>query len=294
MKIGYFADGEWGHRAFKKIIKDESLSIEFICVRNNTNDQTFKRYSKYYNVDYLSDKNINSSHFLNKVKKYNCDLFVSMSFNQIFKYEIINIPRLKSINCHAGNLPFYRGRNVLNWVLINDEKQFGITVHYIDEGIDTGDIITQKTYSISDKDNYQTLLEKSYDKCPQLLYQSIKSIQENKVSRIEQSSVHATGFYCSRRKKGDEKIDWNNPSREIFNFVRAICKPGPQARSFHDGNEIKINKAELISSAPSYIGIPGTVLQVDNNQILIKTQDSFIRIVEWTALFKVKTGIRLN
>jgi methionyl-tRNA formyltransferase len=64
-----------------------------------------------------------------------------MSFNQIFKSEIINLPRLKTINCHAGKLPFYRSRNILNWVLINDEKEFGITVHYVDEGIDTGDII---------------------------------------------------------------------------------------------------------------------------------------------------------
>ena len=96
------------------------------------------------------------------------------------------------------------------------------------------------------------------------------------------------GLIAPEEKKGDEIIDWDKTSREIFNFVRAICNPGPQARSFYDGNEIKINKAELVPNAPSYIGIPGTILQVDNNQILVKTQDSFIRIVEWTALFKVK------
>ena len=62
--------------------------------------------------------------FFNLVKKYNCDIFISMSFNQIFKKKIINLPRYKTINCHAGNLPFYRGRNILNWVLINDEKIF--------------------------------------------------------------------------------------------------------------------------------------------------------------------------
>ena len=64
-----------------------------------------------------------------------------MSFNQILKKKIINLPHLKTINCHAGKLPFYRGRNVLNRVLINDENEFGITIHYIDEGIDTGDIV---------------------------------------------------------------------------------------------------------------------------------------------------------
>jgi methionyl-tRNA formyltransferase len=96
---------------------------------------------KKYNIDYLKYENINSKNFIERIKTYFCDLFVSMSFNQIFKDEIINLTPLRIINCHAGKLPFYRGRNILNWVLINDEKEFGITVHYVDEGIDTGDFI---------------------------------------------------------------------------------------------------------------------------------------------------------
>ena len=96
-----------------------------------------------------------------------------MSFNQIFKNNLINLPPLKIINCHAGKLPFYRGRNVLNWVLINDENEFGITVHFIDEGIDTGDIILQKTFKIDDTDDYQTLLSRAYKECGSILYDSI-------------------------------------------------------------------------------------------------------------------------
>jgi methionyl-tRNA formyltransferase len=115
--------------AFEKLIRDNSIKIGFICVRYDTKDKTLKNYCEKYNIDYLKHKNINSDEFLEKIKRYNCDLFVSMSFNQIFKKEIINISRLKTINCHAGKLPFYRGRNILNWVLINDEKEFGITVH---------------------------------------------------------------------------------------------------------------------------------------------------------------------
>ena len=75
-----------------------------------------------------------------------------MSFDQIFKNEIINAINNNIINCHAGKLPFYRGRNILNWVLINDEKKFGITVHYIDEKIDCGDIILQRLFKITDQD----------------------------------------------------------------------------------------------------------------------------------------------
>ena len=69
------------------------------------------------------------------------------------------MPKYGAINCHAGKLPDYRGRNILNWALINDEKEFGITVHFIDEGIDTGDIILQESFEIKDSDNYKSLLD---------------------------------------------------------------------------------------------------------------------------------------
>jgi len=139
--IGYFADGPWAHRAFKKLIEDETIEIAFICVRYDTKDLILQNLGQTYDIDVLSAPNVNAPAFIALLRQYNADLFVSMSFNQIFKHEIIHLPSMKTINCHAGKLPFYRGRNILNWVLINDEKEFGITVHYVDEGIDTGDII---------------------------------------------------------------------------------------------------------------------------------------------------------
>ena len=235
MKIGYFADGKWGHNAFEKLISDKSISIPFICVRNNTTDQTFKSYCKDYKIDYLKHRNVNSRDFLNIINEYHCDFFVSMSFNQIFKSEIINLPSIilsiaTQVNCH-----FTGGRNVLNWVLINDEKEFGITVHYVDEEIDNGDIIIQRTFPITDKDNYSSLLEKSYKYCPELLYKAVKKIQNKKVEPIDQKSIHKFGSSIahSRRRPGDEIImNWNQTSREIFNFIRALCNPGPKATSF--------------------------------------------------------------
>ena len=294
MKIGYFADGKWGHNAFEKLISDKSISIPFICVRNKTMDQTFKRYCNDYKIDYLKHKNVNSRDFLNIIKEYHCDLFVSMSFNQIFKSEIISLPKHNIINCHAGKLPFYRGRNVLNWVLINDEKEFGITVHYVDKEIDNGDIIIQRTFPITDKDNYSSLLEKSYKYCPELLYKAVKKIQNKKVEPINQKSIHKFGFYCTRRRPGDEIINWNQTSREIFNFIRALCDPGPRATTFLNGVELKIDKAEFISNAPSYVDIPGTILKVNDNEAIVKTLDSYIKLVDWKSDIPIKIGSRFK
>ena len=173
-----------------------------------------------------------------------------MSFNQIFRKDIINLTPIGIINCHAGKLPFYRGRNILNWVLINDEKEFGITVHFVDEGIDTGDIILQKTFPITDLDSYKTLLNTSYYACANILYESLVQIAENNFERTIQKTIHPVGFYCGMRGEGDEIINWNNTSRDIFNFIRSISKPGPVARTFNNDKEVKVNNSNYYKDAP--------------------------------------------
>lgn len=294
LSIGYFADGPWSHKAFEKLINDKDIEIKFICVRYDTKDLTLKSYCEKYQIDYIKHKNVNSQEFVSKVRTYNCDLFVSMSFNQIFKSELINLPKYKTINCHAGKLPFYRGRNILNWALINDEKSFGITVHYIDEGIDTGDIILQREFPITDEDNYNTLLETSYTQCANILYDSIVLFKENRVKRVRQKDISPIGFYCTQRKIGDEILDWNQKSREIFNFVRAISYPGPKARAFINGLEMKINKVEYIKDAPNYKCITGAVLNKSNNSFLVKTADSFINVLEYDYEGNFKVGDRFE
>ncbi len=283
INIGYFADGPWSHKTLEKLVKDLEVKISFICARYESKDETLKDLAKFHNIDYLKDKNVNSDKFISILKKYNCDLFISMSFNQIFKPKIINLTKYKIINCHAGKLPFYRGRNVLNWVLINDEKDFGITVHYVDEGIDTGDIIIQKIFQITDSDNYKTILEKAYVECANILYEAVSMFKKGNVKAYKQNELANTSSYFSKRKEGDEILNWNQTSREIFNFVRAICRPGPVARAFINLNEMKINKVELIDKVTNYdyeFKI-GNVVDIVNNSFIVKTKDNFIIVTEF-------------
>ena len=280
--------------AFEKLIQDDSIEIQFIVPRSDTNDFTLKGLSDKYGIDYIYPVNINSLEFIKTAKSYNCDLFVSMSFNQIFKTTIINTPRLGAINCHAGKLPFYRGRNILNWALINDEKEFGITVHYIDEGIDTGDIIEQRCFEIIDNDDYSTLLEIAYVECSKILYDSIKAIQAGVSKRRVQSEIHKVGFYCGQRSVGDEIINWNQTSRELFNYIRAINKPGPMATSFINDNEVKINKSRLILDAPKYKGTVGQLISKTDEGFFVKTLDSFIEIYEIETDSKLRVGNKLK
>ena len=182
----------------------------------------------------------------------------------------------------------------LTWVLLNDGKEFGITVHFVDEGIDTGDIILQKTFPITDKDNYKTLLETSYNACANILYEALVKIVEEDYKRIEQRTIHPVGFYCGMRSEGDEIINWNDTSRNIFNFIRSISKPGPIATTYNNNNntEIKINNSNYINKAPSYIGTIGQVLSKTELGFLVKTKDSFIEIFALTG--KIRVGDKLG
>lgn len=295
LKIGYFADGPWGHNALLRLLEDETIGIGFIVPRNDTKDTFLKEKAKEYGIDYLCPVKVNSDEFYELAQKYGCDLFVSMSYNQIFRSRIYNLPPLKTINCHAGKLPLYRGRNIINWALINDEKEFGITVHYVDDGIDTGDIILQRTYPITDQDDYNTLLEVAYKECPNILYDAIKLIQKGESERVSQDTICKDGLYCGMRRPGDEIIDFTNTSRELFNFVRSICKPGPMAQACLDDEVvIKINKVTYNDSYPKYIGTPGQILAIIGGRPILKTKDSYVFIDEYECERKLKVGDRLH
>lgn len=293
MRIGYFGDGPWAHQAFEWIISDDSFDIAFVMVRYDKRDVTLIQLAEKNGIPVELSENINSKEFIDKMQQYHVELFVSMSFNQIFKKEMINLPPLGTINCHAGKLPFYRGRNILNWVLINDEKEFGITVHYMDEGIDTGDIILQETYPITDDDNYQTLLDRAYTGCADVLYRALKMIQKNEVVVTRQNDIDLVGMYCGMRQPGDEVLDWNQSSRDIFNFVRALCIPGPQAVSWINGVKISINKVRMVIGAHTYKGIAGQIIGKTESGFFVKTADTMLEVIEFTYDGKIRVGDRL-
>lgn len=293
-KIGIFGDGPWAQNTILQLIKNHELGIPVVVLRYNNPDKELQRIAHENNIDCLLSENVNSHEFIDKIKEYECDLFLSISFNQILKNSIINLPTNKTINCHAGKLPFYRGRNILNWVLINDEDHFGITVHYVDQGIDTGDIILQKLYSITDQDDYNTLLKKAYKHCPDIIYETVLLIKNGNVNSIPQDSIHPVGFYCGGREEGDEIINWNQTSREIFNFVRAICSPGPKATCYLKDQEVKINKVKTVALAPSYTGIPGQIVGKEKNIPIVKTKDTVLRILEYEGVDKLRIGDRLK
>ena len=294
LRVGFFGDGPWAHNALQHLFGDSNIQVGLVVGRNRTMDTQLEVLAVEGHVPFRRYQNINSKEAQLELADKSLDLFVSMSFDQIFQRRTFSIPTLGTINCHAGKLPFYRGRNILNWALINDEPEFGGTVFFVDEGIDTGDIILQKTYPITDEDDYKSLLNRSARYCADVLFQAIKLIQKGCASPVPQSSIHPTGFYCCSRQAGDERINWNQRSRDIFNFVRGLSCPELYATTRYRDRDVKIKQVKLIPEAPKFCGIPGAVLGASDSSFLVKTQDTYVEVIQWSGLAKPRVGERLR
>tara|TARA_B100000700_G_C15062696_1_gene866946 strand:- start:3695 stop:4627 length:933 start_codon:yes stop_codon:yes gene_type:complete len=274
MKIGYFADGPWSHKAIERILESDLFEIVFIVPRYETQDPVLKQWAEKLDVPFIVTENVNSSEFIEQVKAYEAELFVSMSFNQILKEALIALPPKGFINCHAGALPFYRGRNPLNWALINGEEKFGITVHYIDQGIDTGDIIEQAFFQISPDDNYGSLLKVAIVGCAEVLIKALIGIKNNTAKALKQSDIHPVGTYFGMRRVGDEYLEFGWGAKRFHNFVRALAIPGPEARFFVGEVEYALAKTSMIADAPNYIATEGEVVGRTHEGVVVKVGDS--------------------
>ena len=285
MRVGYFGDGKWSHAALERIVLMPGIDVAFIVGRYRTPDKVLRETAKRLGIPFLTSADVNSREFMEQVSAYAPDLNVSMSFDQIFRPRLISAAPMGFINCHAGALPFYRGRNILNWALINGASSFGVTVHYVDEGIDTGDIILQRHIAIADDDDYASLLTKAVEACAELLPEAMMLLMQGTAPRIPQASIHPVGFYCGIRQAGDEVVDWNSSSRELHNFVRALVSPGPGARTFHNGREISILATGIIQDAPNYKDCPGRVVGCNAAGVVVKTADStlLIKSMAWVS-----------
>ncbi|MDO4674412.1 methionyl-tRNA formyltransferase [Campylobacter sp.] len=270
LRIGYFADGKWARWALLKFQNDENLKVVFVVLRVKK-DEKLQKLAQKFAIPCFVLEDINAPQSLKCIADFKPDLLVSMSFDQIFKASLLKAYAKRIINCHAGKLPFYRGRNILNWALINDEKEFGITVHFIDSGVDTGDIILQKCFPISDADDYTSLLKRAFKECALLLYEAVLLFLNPPVKATAQS-----GFTCPRRKEGDERIDWGKSTREIFNFIRALNAPDLGASAFIEGSLVKIYQSEILSQ--NFKGKAGEIVKVDADGFVVCTKDGALRV----------------
>jgi methionyl-tRNA formyltransferase len=174
-------------------------------------------------------------------------------------------------------LPFYRGRNVINWALINGEQEIGVTAHFVDAGIDTGDILLQHRLPVGWTDTYGDLLCRVVQIMPDLVEETVRRIAGKSYTRHRQPEV---GTYFGARGEGDEWLDWRETSVDLHNKVRAIARPGPGARTWLDVETVQVWRAYCDPAWPKYRATPGQVVGRTEAGVLVKTGDSVLLLTE--------------
>lgn len=213
-----------------------------------------------------------------KIREISPDLIIIADYRYLLKSEVIGIPGRGAINFHPSLLPKYRGRAPVNWAIINGEKKCGLTVHYVDDGMDTGDIILQEEVEILFEDTIKDIHDKLFLVYADLAKRTIDLLEHGDPPRYRQNHSEATEF--PRRRPEDGLIHWESATLDIYNLVRAVTHPYPGAFSFIEGEKYFIWQCKPfgghLPAAPETV--PGEICYRDKGGIGVRSGDGVVYI----------------
>ncbi len=218
-----------------------------------------------HNIPYYLPEDINAPEWISLLKTLAPDIIFSLYFRQMLSPAILNIPKLGAINMHGSLLPLYRGRCPVNWVLVKGEPKTGVTLHYMVEKPDAGDIIARKEVTIDFQDTALTLFKKMEQAAANLLDETLPLIKAGSHQKIPQDL--SKGSYFGGRRPEDGKINWLQKDIEIYNLVRAVTHPYPGAFAFLQGKKLFI--WECLPYQGAHHGKPGEIIAADKKQGLV-------------------------
>lgn len=188
-------------------------------------------------IPVLTPKDINSKEFLEEIRQFNADVIVVSAFGRILKKDILNLFPYGVINIHGSLLPAYRGASPMNAVLHDGCSETGITIMYMNEGMDEGDILKEEAIPIGENETFDSLMPRMGKLGGKLITECLDLLAENRAPRIKQKDAEAT--YCELLTRDDERIDWNFPGLDIHNQVRSLSSE-PGAYTYYCGTVFKI------------------------------------------------------
>jgi methionyl-tRNA formyltransferase len=214
------------------------------------------------------------------------DLAVLAFVTDIVPGKVLDVPKLGSICYHPSILPRYRGASAINWAVINGETRSGLTIFWVDEGIDTGDILLQKEVDIGpDETTGEVYFNKLYPLGVAAVLEAVDLIAKGQAPRIAQD--HSKGTYdppCDEKVAG---LDWNKSGRQVFNFIRG-CDPQPGATTTFRGEKVKLYNARFLEEAHS--APAGKILEVTDKGLKVAVQGGAVLVTRFRTkdLGKVK------
>jgi UDP-4-amino-4-deoxy-L-arabinose formyltransferase/UDP-glucuronic acid dehydrogenase (UDP-4-keto-hexauronic acid decarboxylating) len=280
MKAVVFAYHNMGIAGLNALFK-HGIDIEAIFTHEDDPDEncwfgSVKKWAEQKNITVYTIEDVNSPKWIAKIAAVKPDIIFSFYYRKMICLKIIDLPRIGAFNLHGSLLPAYRGRCPVNWVIINGEAQTGVTLHYMIDKPDAGDIVGQKAVEIELSDTAKTLYDKLCITAKGLMDEILPLIKKEHIPRQKQD-LKAGSYYGGRRPE-DGRIDWKKSADEIYNLIRAVTEPYPGAFALLDNDEkIIIWWAEPVVSEKAVIT---SKLIIENKEVLVQTGENAINLLD--------------
>jgi methionyl-tRNA formyltransferase len=275
MRIIFIGTGEIGLPALHALTKSTDLHVLAIVTQPDRpvgrqlklSPSPVKEAAYKLHLKIFQPEKIGAPASVAQLKYLKPDLIIVAAYGQILPKEILNLPPLGCLNIHTSLLPKYRGASPIHSAIAAGEKQSGVTIMWMDEGLDTGDILLQEPVTLSRRETAQTLHDRLAALGATTLLKAIKLIQEGKAPHIKQDITQVT--LTKKLRKEDGHIKWDRPQREIDSHIRAMT-PWPSAYAWipqeKDHKMLKIFTTIRSNRAK---GKPGEIVRVDKHGILV-------------------------
>ncbi|MEN8912616.1 MAG: formyltransferase family protein [Polaribacter sp.] len=282
MKLGILTSGNLGLDTLEKIIPHNEIGF----VLTDTKSDGIINLCRERGIPCFKGNPRNGKGF-EFIKYISVDVIASINYLFLIESDIIHHSTQFTFNIHGSLLPKYRGRTPHVWAIINNEKVTGITAHLIDEGCDTGDVISQIAVQIEESDTGNDLLNKYKLEYYNLVKDVLDKAMSGKLVLTRQNNNFAT--YFGKRTPDDGEIDWNWQKERIRNWVRAQADPYPGAFTYLKGTKVIIDRVVAVEEGFNFEMENGTVLKTFP-EIIVKTSNGALAIKSLRETINVQVG----
>ncbi len=228
-----------------------------------------------YDIPVFQPVKIKTPESVEELKKFEADIFVVAAFGQMLSEEILKMPKYGCVNIHASLLPKYRGAAPINQVIIDGEKETGVTIQQMALGCDTGDILTTKVVEIDAKETAESLFDKLAIAGAELIVETLPKIAAGEIIPIPQDESKAT--HVRKMDKSFGKIDWTKSAVEIERLIRGL-NSWPSAYTYYQGKSVKLWAADVVDTDVK--SEAGSLVEVSKDYFDVATGDGLLRVRE--------------
>ncbi|MFJ9637730.1 methionyl-tRNA formyltransferase [Streptomyces sp. NPDC101178] len=270
MRVVMFGYQTWGHRTLQALLDSEHDVVTVV-----THPKSEHAYEKIWSdsVADLAEKhgipviirNRPDGDLVERLKEVAPDIIVANNWRTWMPPEIYNLPVHGTLNIHDSLLPAYAGFSPLIWALINGEPEVGVTAHLMDEELDAGDIVVQRSVAVGPTDTTTDLFHRTVDLIAPVTTEALGLIASGRTEFTPQDRSKASFFH--KRAEEDIRIDWNWPAEDLERLIRAQSAPYPSAFTFHKGQRLEVVSA--VVSESRYGGTPGRIFYREGDGVVI-------------------------